>query len=766
MSTIAAIVKNLVGQVFAISAEGFRRQIFEGERLLQGEQVVTGFGGEVVLQLADGEVIRLGGNSRWQAGALEAAASVERAESADDLERVLAAGFDPTFEFEASAAGGGAGGVGTGAGGEGHSFVVLSETSLRLDPVIGFSTDGIETGTELVIERLGDEAAPDSSNALLFGNNVPVGSNLTVIATEDTPISGQLTATDADGDTLSYAKGSDPAHGSVSVAPDGAWTYTPNPDYHGSDSFIVVVSDGQGGIDTITVSLTVTPVNDAPVAVDDAVSVTEDVPFSSTLDLDANDTDVDGGTLSVVDGTFSTTQGGTLVLAADGSYTYTAPANYTGTDSVAYTITDGSLSDVGTLTITVSPANDAPVGNDLTATTAEDTPVSGQLTATDVDGDTPTFAKSSDPANGSVIVNTDGTWIYTPNGNFNGSDSFTVTVSDGQGGTDTVPVNVTVTPVNDAPVTGDDAVSATEDVPFSSVIDLDANDTDLDGDSLSVIAGTFATAQGGTLVLAADGSYTYTPAANFHGTDSVAYTVTDGSLSDVGTLTITVSPANDAPVAVDDSITVTEDTPFSSVIDLDANDTDLDGDSLSVIAGTFATAQGGSITLAADGSYTYTPATNFHGTDSVAYTVTDGSLSDVGTLTITVSAANDAPVGNDLTATTAEDTPVSGQLTATDADGDTPTFAKATDPANGSVIVNTDGTWTYTPSGNFNGSDSFTATVSDGQGGTDTVTVSVSVTPVNDAPVADDAGLTVNEESTGTDLGLVAPSDVDGDSLT
>ncbi|MCM2319899.1 MAG: retention module-containing protein, partial [Pseudomonas sp.] len=586
MSTIAAIVKNLVGQVFAISAEGFRRQIFEGERLLQGEQVVTGFGGEVVLQLADGEVIRLGGNSRWQAGALEAAASVERAESADDLERVLAAGFDPTFELEASAAGGGAGGAGTGARGEGHSFVVLSETSLRLDPVIGFSTDGIETGTELVIERLGDEAAPDSSNVLLSGNNAPVGSNLAVIATEDTPISDQLTVSDADGDPLSYAKGSDPAHGSVSVAPDGAWTYTPNPDYHGSDSFTVVVSDGQGGIDTITVSLTVTPVNDAPVAVGDAVSVTEDVPFSSTLDLDANDTDVDGSTLSVVDGTFSTTQGGTLVLAADGSYTYNPAANFNGTDSVAYTVTDGSLTDVGTLTITVSPANDAPVGNDLTATTAEDTPVSGQLTATDVDGDTPTFAKSSDPANGSVIVNTEGTWIYTPNGNFNGSDSFTVTVSDGQGGTDTVPVNVTVTPVNDAPVTVDDAGSATEDTPFSSVIELDANDSDLDGDSLSVVAGTFATAQGGSITLAADGSYTYTPATNFHGTDSVAYTVTDGSLTDVGTLTITVSAANEAPVAVDDAVTATEDVPFSSVIDLDANDSDLDGDSLSVVAGT------------------------------------------------------------------------------------------------------------------------------------------------------------------------------------
>ena len=133
---------------------------------------------------------------------------------------------------------------------------------------------------------------------------------------------------------------------------------------------------------------------------------------------------------------------------------------------------------------------------------------------------------------------------------------------------------------------------------FNSVIDLDFNDTDLDGDALTVVAGTFVTTQGGSITIAADGSYTYTPAANFNGSDSVDYTVTDGSLTDIGTLNITVNAVNDAPVAVDDAITATEDTPFNSVIELDANDTDLDGDALTVVAGTFATAQGGSITIA------------------------------------------------------------------------------------------------------------------------------------------------------------------------
>ncbi|MBV2134750.1 tandem-95 repeat protein, partial [Pseudomonas sp. MAP12] len=452
--------------------------------------------------------------------------------------------------------------------------------------------------------------------------------------------------------------------------------------FNGVADFTYTVTDGKLTSNTATVTVNVAAVNDAPVAVDDAVTVTEDVPFTSSIELDANDSDLDGDSLSVVAGTFTTAQGGTLVLAADGSYSYTPAANFHGTDSVDYTVTDGSLSDIGTLTITV-------------------------------------------------------------------------------------------TPVNDAPVAVDDAVTVTEDVPFSSVIQLDANDSDLDGDSLSVIAGTFTTAQGGTLVLAADGSYTYTPAANFHGTDSVDYTVTDGSLSDVGTLTLTVSPVNDAPVAVDDAVTVTEDVPFSSVIQLDANDSDLDGDSLSVVAGTFTTVKGGTLVLAADGSYTYTPAANFHGTDSVDYTVTDGSLSDVGTLTLTVSPVNDAPVAVNDTLAATEDTAVTytaAQLLGNDSDvdGDSLSIASVTSGAGGTAVLNADGTVTFTPNAHFNGVADFTYTVTDGKLTSNTATVTVNVAAVNDAPVAvDDAASTAEDSVLTGSVELDAnDSDLDGDSLS
>ena len=352
-----------------------------------------------------------------------------------------------------------------------------------------------------------------------------------------------------------------------------------------------------------TLTITVNPVNDAPVAVDDAVTATEDTVFNSAIELDANDTDVDGDPLSVVAGTFATTQGGSITIAADGSYTYTPAANFNGIDTVDYTVTDGSLTDVGTLTITVNAVNDAPVAVDDAVTATEDTVFNSviELDAndTDIDGDplsvvAGTFATTQ---GGSITIAADGSYTYTPAANFNGIDTVDYTVTDGSL-TDVGTLTITVNPVNDAPVAVDDAITATEDTVFNSVIELDANDTDVDGDPLSVVAGTFATTQGGSITIAADGSYSYTPAANFNGVDTVDYTVTDGSLTDVGTLTITVNPVNDAPVAVDDAVTATEDTVFNSVIELDANDTDVDGDPLSVVAGTFATTQGGSITIA------------------------------------------------------------------------------------------------------------------------------------------------------------------------
>src|SRR6185369_11777089 len=185
-------------------------------------------------------------------------------------------------------------------------------------------------------------------------------------------------------------------------------------------------------------------------------------------------------------------------------------------------------------------------------------------------------------------------------------------------------LSITVSAVNDRPQAQADTATTAEDTVLvvNAASGVLANDSDVDGPSLSVSAATVATAQGGSITFAADGSYSYTPAANFAGVDTVAYTVSDGTLSDSGTLSITVSAVNDRPQAQADTATTAEDTVLvvNAASGVLANDSDVDGPSLSVSAATVATAQGGSITFAADGSYSYTPAANFAGVDTVAYT--------------------------------------------------------------------------------------------------------------------------------------------------
>src|SRR3990167_3610085 len=538
-------------------------------------------------------------------------------------------------------------------------------------------------------------------------NDPPVAVDDAITVAEDTPFTSVVDLdandTDLDGDALSVVPWTftTTAGGTIVIAANGSYTYTPPTNFNGSDSVDYTVTDGSA-TDIGTLTITVTPANDPPVALDDAITVAEDTPFTSVVDLDANDTDLDGDALSVVPGTFTTTAGGTIVIAADGSYTYTPPANFNGSDSVNYTVTDGGATDIGTLNITVTPANDPPVAVDDAITVVEDTPFTSVVDLdandTDLDGDSLTVVPGTftTTAGGTIVIAADGSYTYTPPVDFNGSDSVNYTVTDGSA-TDTGTLNITVSPANDPPVAVDDAITVAEDTPFTSIVDLDANDTDLDGDALTVVPGTFTTTAGGTIVIAADGSYTYTPPTDYTGADSVNYTVTDGTATDVGTLNITVGPANDPPVAVDDAITVAEDTTFTSIVDLDANDTDLDGDSLTVVPGTFTTTQGGTIVIAANGSYTYTPPVNFNGSDSVNYTVTDGSAPDTGTLNITITPANDPPVAVDDEITVAEDTPFTSVVDLdandTDLDGDSLTVVPGTftTTAGGTIVIAADG---------------------------------------------------------------------------
>ena len=269
------------------------------------------------------------------------------------------------------------------------------------------------------------------------------------------------------------------------------------------------------------------------------------------------------------------------------------------------------------------------------------------------------------------MLNPDGTVTFTPNADFNGDADFTYTVTDGDLTSNTATVTVDVAAVNDAPVAADDSLMATEDTPVTyTAAQLLGNDSDVDGDSITIASVTSGT--GGTAVLNPDGTVTFTPNADFNGDADFTYTVTDGDLtSNTATVTVDVAAVNDAPVAADDSLMATEDTPVTyTAAQLLGNDSDVDGDSITIASVTSGT--GGTAVLNPDGTVTFTPNADFNGDADFTYTVTDGDLtSNTATVTVDVAAVNDAPVAADDSLMATEDTPVTytaAQLLGNDSD--------------------------------------------------------------------------------------------------
>jgi VCBS repeat-containing protein len=381
-------------------------------------------------------------------------------------------------------------------------------------------------------------------------NNAPVADDDSYMVAEDGTLTvpagtGVLAGdTDPDADTLTAGSPVGPSNGSLTLNTDGSFTYTPNADFNGSDSFTYTVSDGNGGTDTGLVTITVTAVNDPPVADDDSFSVAEDgtLAVPAGTGVLAGDTDIDGGALSA--GSPGAPSSGSVTLNADGSFTYTPDADYVGTDSFTYEVGDGNGgTDTGLVTITVGPnLNDDPVADDDSYSVAEDgtltvAVVSGVLVGdSDADGGSLTVTSNTAAANGALTVNANGSLTYSPNADFNGSETFTYQVSDGNGGLDTGSVTITVTPVGDPPAAGAD--TAYVEAGAGVAVAVTANDTDPDGDALSV---TLAVAPSRGTASCSGQSCTFTaPADDPGGVVTFSYTASDGN-GGTGAATVSVN---------------------------------------------------------------------------------------------------------------------------------------------------------------------------------------------------------------------------------
>ncbi|EIU6826671.1 tandem-95 repeat protein [Vibrio parahaemolyticus] len=533
-----------------------------------------------------------------------------------------------------------------------------------------------------------------------------------------------------------------PANGTVSVNPDGSVTYTPNDNYYGADSFTYIVTSG-GVSESTTVSVDVTPVNDAPVAKDDTAITDEDTPV--TIDVLPNDTDIDGDKLSIQSASVPETQG--KVEIVDGKLVFTPAENFHGDAEITYTITDGALTDQATVNVTVSAVNDTPVVESSIAdqTLAEDfTPYTIDLNTAfsdvdNVDGEL-TFSVSGNSNIQVAIVN--GIATFTPTADWNGSEALTFTATDPSGESVSQTVNFTVAPVADIVA---DSARVVEDTP--TIIKVLGNDT-FEGDDKVVSLDTNNGPTNGTVSVNPDGSVTYTPNDNYHGEDTFTYIVTSGGVSESAIVEVNVTPVNDAPVAKNDISTTQEDTAVT--IDVLSNDTDVDGDKLSIQSATVPEAQG-KVEIV-DGKLVFTPAENFNGDAEITYTVTDGQLTDAAKVTVTVNPVNDAPtIKVDAVESITEDAVSTDTVVATleVADTDTPEDQLTVSLENNSngyfVLVGNEVQLTQAGVDAVNNDElnlkdlTISASVSDGVNPTANGSDSLIVNRVNDAPTVENA---------------------------
>ncbi|HHX8681206.1 TPA: tandem-95 repeat protein [Vibrio diabolicus] len=652
------------------------------------------------------------------------------------------------------------------------SFTITPDADFNGDIDIQFNitdgTDTIQATADLTVNPVNDLPVPQDQQ-------FSVEEDGTLQFTDADLLAG---ATDIDGDNLtvdgiSYT-GSD---GVLTDHGDGTYTFAPNENFNGDVSFSFGVSDGTETVPA-NVDVSVTPVNDPPVAGSTSYTVDEDNAITiSDEQLLANSSDVEGA-VSIDSVTYSGSDG-VFQDNGDGTYTFMPNENFSGDISLDVIVADeqGAI-DETTAGITVIEVNDPPVAGPTSYTIDEDSVLTfseSQIlaNASDIEGDVELVGISYEGSDGIFTVNGDGTCSFAPNENFNGQVQLDVTIQDENGATVDTHINVDVLPINDPPVSGDLAYTINEDSSITlSQEQLLAKAGDIDSENLEAI--NLSTDDNATIQYNDDGSYTITPDENYNGDLDLTFDIidNDGGSVQVG-LDITVNPVNDLPQAQDQQFTVEEDgTLLFTDADLLEGASDIDGDDLS-IENVLYTGADGVLTDNGDGTYRFAPNENFNGDVQFTFDVSDGTGSTPAFIDVSVTPVNDPPVAGSTSYTVQED----GQITisdeqllanSSDMEGDVALANVSYSGNDGSFVDNGDGTYTFTPYENFDGNISLDVTVIDQDGATDTTTASIDVIAVNDAPetsgiqaeVDEDNSITITQEQL-----LANATDIEGDDL-
>lgn len=674
-----------------------------------------------------------------------------------------------------------------------------SNGNVLVNPVTGvitYSPDPGFIGIDNYSYQVCDDGNPlpslcTTANVLItVSDEAPTANDDIAVGLEDNVLIIDVIANDTDPqpnlDTASILVLSPPVSGSTAIGPDpGEISYSPDANFHGTDLFTYIICDDDGFCDVATVLITMNPVNDPLVAVDDSDVSSEDASVTTTVI--ANDTDpqdagfvptggVDPSSLSIITAPLN---GSTVLDLITGSITYTPDPDFNGADFYTYQVCDvghplPATCDQANVLINVLPINDLPVLLDDLASVNEDASVSIDVTGNDFDLEDGTVDPGSvsvflNPSNGTAVADAiTGDILYTPDPDYHGSDNLVYEACDFDGACEQAVVNITVNPVNDAPQILDDVAVVDED--NSVNVAVIANDSDprdpLAGIDASSVIVTVAPASGVTLVDPLSGSILYTPNPDFNGTDAFTYRVCDDgnplpALCDVADVSITVNAINDAPIALDDSDNTAEDTPVST--DVLTNDDDpadpageIDPSSVIVL---IAPLNGSTMVDLLSGDITYTPDLGFSGIDSYTYQVCDDgfplpSLCDQAVVTINVS--NESPVAVDDVFSLDEDSPSSFAVLANDSDPqdniDTSSISIVVPPLMGFALPDpVTGNINYNPDLHFHGSDQLRYRICDLDGFCAEADLFLTINPVNDAPLAlNDSEVTAEDNPVAT----------------
>lgn len=571
---------------------------------------------------------------------------------------------------------------------------------------------------------------------------------------------------DPDGDPLSAALAVGPANGTIALNEDGSFEYVPDEGFFGLDRFWYQVDDDNGNTEQVEVCVFVdAPPNLVPEAHDDNFSTGYGEAVSGSLVGNDFDPDGDDFEANLLEGP----QNGQVTIHPNGTFEYTPDEGFSGTDSFVYRIVD---TDNGGAIAIASIDVAEPIGNEAPVTSVDhyhvrfDTLGTGNVldNETDPDGDTLTASVDTEPEHGSLKLNEDGSFEYTPDEGWTGLDRFWYTVDDGNGHTERVEVClVTDPPPNAMPDAVDDNFSTMANTPATG--NVLANDVDPDDDEMTVTL--FEEPENGTVTINPDGTFEYTPEEDFVGTDSFRYRVLDadggGALAEV-TIDVLERTTNEAPVTSVDHYHVSFDsTRAGNVLD---NDSDPDGDELTATVAT--EPEHGTLVLNADGSFEYTPDEGWTGLDRFWYNVDDGNghSERVEVCLVTDPPPNAMPDANKDEFTTLVGQTVRGNVLDNDVDPDNDdmTVSIFDEPEHGSVTINPDGTFEYTPDADFTGTDTFRYRVLDADGGGALAEVCIHVEE-NAVPDAVKDEFTTDEDNSVTANLLDNDADPDGDKL-